>query len=248
MATVTEVNQKAQDGVSVFFGRMLSKHATPLFLTLGISANLATAIWGLLGLANSYLIYLVLRGQFVLLPVVLALFYLVVVIDCVDGEIARARKTSSPIGGKLLDGIWHKMTEYSLLAAYVGALTGTRWDVWTLPVGLTLMAGEAMHTYVYERRLLVIRVHAQSKESISGVTPDDIYFRGERWRDFSWKRKRNALIGLIQYKSAYFMMALAFVSVHALFAGVLILTAYKHFDWIRLVTRTVMRPPQLAGE
>jgi phosphatidylglycerophosphate synthase len=217
-------------------------------LWLRISANWATAIWGLLSVANSYLIYVALvQGWWLLSAAVVAVYYLALVIDCVDGEIARARGTASPIGGKLLDGIWHKATEYSLLVAYAFGATGSRWGSWALPIGLALMAGEAMHTYAYERRLLVIRVHAQSKESISGVSSDDVYRREERWSDFSAKRKMNALRGLIQYKSAYFMVALAAVSHDALFAGVAVLTIYKHYDWIALITNTVVHPPRLRS-
>ena len=227
---------------------MGSRHLTPIFIRIGTSGNQVTALWGLVSLANSYVIYQVLTGRFELAPVVPFLFYVVLVLDCVDGEVARALKTASPIGGKLLDGIWHKMTEYSLLAAYVAGLSGTRWDEWTLSLGLTLMAGEAMHTYAYERRLLIIRVHAKSRESITPRTVDDLFRHGEGWRDFSSTRRRKAIIGLVQYKSVYFMIALALVSVDALFAGVVLLAVYKHFDWIRLITRTVNRPPQLASD
>ena len=40
--------QKNQDAVSVYFARRTSPYVTPLFLKLGISANQATAIWGLI--------------------------------------------------------------------------------------------------------------------------------------------------------------------------------------------------------
>jgi phosphatidylglycerophosphate synthase len=236
------------DDITLYFGRMLSRHLTPGFLALGVSANGATAVWGVLGLANCYVIYRTLRGQFALIPVVFLLFYLALVVDCVDGEVARARKTASPIGGKLLDGLWHKLTEFGLLAAYSFGLVASAWSNWALPLGLMLMAGEGMNAYVYERRLLILRVHARSKESASGRTKDDSYSRGERWKDFSGARRRNAVLGLVQYKSAYFMIALAMVSVHALFGGVVLLSVYKHFDWIRLTLRTVNRPPQLVGD
>jgi phosphatidylglycerophosphate synthase len=244
---VTTETQKPGD-INLYFGRAASRHFTPVFLRLGISANQATAVWGLASLLNSYVIYMVLKGRFEFVPLVFLLYYLALVVDCVDGEVARALKTASPIGGKLLDGVWHKITECSLVAAYAAGITQTRWDLWALPLGLALMAGEAMHTYVYERRLLIIRVHAKSTESISGRTSVDTYRLGQGWRDFSWVQRRKALAALVQYKSVYFMIALALVSVDALFAGVVLLAAYKHFDWIRMITRTVNRPPQLASE
>ena len=97
--------QKYQDAVSVYFARKVSRHLTPLFLALRISANNATAVWGLLSLFNSYVIYLAITGSYYLVPVIFAIYFLVVVVDCVDGEIARYRGTANPIGGKLLDAL-----------------------------------------------------------------------------------------------------------------------------------------------
>jgi phosphatidylglycerophosphate synthase len=240
--------QKNQDAVSVYFARKVSPYVTPVFLKLGISANQATAVWGLVSLLTSYVIYLSIIGHYAFVPVIFALYFVVVVIDCVDGEVARYRNTASPIGGKLLDGVWHKATEYSLLGAYVaGAYFWTR-SRWLFPVGLILISGEAMYTYVYERRLLVIRVFARSSEYINPTTQNDLYRKDERWRDFPPRKKLNAFKGLIQYKSVYFMIALSAVSPEVLLAGVVVLTVYKHVAWIRLVTNTLNRPPQVEKE
>lgn len=240
--------QKKQDAVSVFFARKVSRHLTPIFLKTGMSANQATAVWGLLSLLNSYFIYLAITGPLWLVPLVFAIYYLVVVVDCVDGEIARFRNTASPIGGKLLDGVWHKATELSLLIAYVAGVSFWRWSPWLLPLGLMLVAGEAMYTYVYERRLTVIRVFAKSSECIWPTYPDDLYDRDEHWRNFPFKKKVNAFKGLIQYKSVYFMIALGHLSSDALFAGFVVLTAYKHYAWLKLIVRTVNNPPQVAQD
>jgi phosphatidylglycerophosphate synthase len=243
-----QATQKNTDAVSVYFARQTSPSITPLFLKLGISANQATAVWGLVSLANSYVIYRAIAGSYFLIPVIFFLYFVVVVIDCVDGEIARFNRTASPIGGKLLDGVWHKATEYSLLAAYVaGAYFWTR-DPWLFPIGLLLMSGEAMYTFVYERRLLVIRLFAKSSEYINPTTGNDLYRKDEPWREFPARKKLNAFKGLIQYKSVYFMIALSILSPRALFSGVVLLTAYKHYAWIKLLMRTVNRPPQVAKE
>jgi phosphatidylglycerophosphate synthase len=240
--------QPVQDSVEVFFGRLLSKYLTPVFLALGLSANGVTAVWGLISLANSYVIFLALRGARWWSIAVFALYYLALVIDCSDGEVARARQTANPIGGKLLDGVWHKVTEFSLIAAFAASLVGTRWSSWAMTVGLVMMSGEAMYTYAYERRLLVIRVHAQSKESISGATADDKYRNGESWWGLSSAKKIKSLVGLIQYKSAYFMLALSFISPDALFAGVALLAVYKHVVWIRIINSTLHRSKTVGQE
>jgi phosphatidylglycerophosphate synthase len=240
--------QKNQDAVSVYFARKVSKYLTPWFLKTPMTANQATALWGLLSLFNTFVIYEVLIGYFWFAPLVFALFFVVVVIDCVDGEIARFRGTASPIGGKLLDGVWHKATEYGLLVAYAGAAYTLTHNPYVFIIGLVLVSGEAMYTYVYERRLTVIRVYAKSTEYINPTAPTDLYRKDERWGDFEPKRKINAFKGLIQYKSVYFMMLLAFVSSSVLLAGVVLLMAYKHYAWIKLLMKTVNRPPQLASE
>jgi phosphatidylglycerophosphate synthase len=237
--------QKKQDAVSVYFARLVSRRLTPLFLKTGMSANQATAVWGLLSLLNSYVIYLAMTGAFWLAPLVFALYFVVVVVDCVDGEIARYRNTASPIGGKLLDGVWHKATEYSLLIAYVAGVHYWRPGPWILPLGLTLLAGEAMYTYVYERRLTVIRVFAKSSEYINPTHANDLYRRDEPWRDFPAAKKLNAFKGLIQYKSVYFMIALSLLPADFLMGGLVLLAVYKHFAWIKLLVRTVNRPPAM---
>ena len=240
--------QKNQDAVSVYFARKVSRRLTPWFLKTPITANQATALWGLLSLFNTWVIYEVLIGHFWLAPVVFSLFFVVVVIDCVDGEIARFRGTASPIGGKLLDGVWHKATEYGLLVAYAGAAYLLTNNPYLFAVGLVLVSGEAMYTYVYERRLTVIRVYAKSSEYINPTADTDLYRKDELWRDFPSKKKLNAFKCLIQYKSVYFMMLLAFISSQLLLAGVVLLMFYKHYDWIRMLMKTVNRPPQLANE
>jgi len=240
--------QKNQDAVSVYFARKVSRHLTPGFLKLHISANSATAVWGLLSLFNSYVIYLAIAGAYYLVPAIFAIYFLVVVVDCVDGEIARYRGTASPIGGKLLDGVWHKATEYSLLMAYTAGVYYWTPNRWLAYIGMVLLAGEAMHTYVYERRLTVIRVFAKSSEYINPTAPDDLYRKDEAWRNFTRHKQLNAFKGLIQYKSVYFMIALSFISTQALFAGLVVLTAYKHFAWMKLLVRTVTRPPRITAD
>jgi phosphatidylglycerophosphate synthase len=237
--------QKDEDAMSVYFARQISRHLTPVLLRTPLSANQATALWGLVSLANTYAIYLTLTGAYALVPVVFAVFFVVVVVDCVDGEIARYRLTANPIGGKLLDGAWHKATEYGLLVAYATAAYAATGDLLVMPLGLLLVSGEGMYTYVYERRLTVIRVYAKSSEYINPTADTDLYRRDERWRDFSFKKKLNAFKGLILYKSVYFMILLSAVSATALLYGVVLLMIYKHYAWIKMLSGTVNHPPQL---
>ena len=50
-------------------------------------------------------------GDLWLVPMVVLGFVVSEILDTSDGEMARVLGTSSPIGGKLLDGIAHKATD-----------------------------------------------------------------------------------------------------------------------------------------
>jgi len=239
--------QKPVDGIAFYFARRVSRHLTPMFLRAGLSANQTTAVWGVLGAVNSFAVYLCLTGHYLFVPVVFLVHFLVETLDCVDGEVARIRKTASPIGGKLLDGLWHKVTEFSLLLAYVSAAYSRTASPAVLFLGMLLVAGEALYTYVYERRLLVIRVFAKSDMRPTKTTSDDLYSHGEKWADFSLRRRVNVLKGLIPGKSTLLMIALSAISAELLIAGLVCLTAYRHFAWLRLLVDTVYHPPPLSG-
>jgi phosphatidylglycerophosphate synthase len=238
-------SQKKEDTIAVFFPRKLSKYITAICLPLGLSANQATALWGLISVANSYLIYQAMLGQLFLIPIVFAVYVFAETIDCADGEIARCRKTANPIGGKLLDGICHKATEFSLLVAYVGAAYIQRPSLEVMLIGLVLFAGEAMHGYSSERRVLVIRLHAKPQNYITQPGPYDLYRTGESWWSFPGPKKLKSLTGLLHYKSVYPMILLGAVSADALVVGLGVLALYKHFSWLRLVTAMVNNPPPL---
>lgn len=90
----TWIDRNVTRGVSIYF--------TKIFLKLGISANQATLVDMLIGLAAGAFLA---SGNPRNWLIGIALFYLYFVFDCVDGEIARYRKTSSPIGSYLDGGL-----------------------------------------------------------------------------------------------------------------------------------------------
>jgi phosphatidylglycerophosphate synthase len=231
-------SQKPRDVLAAFLARKVSRHITALLVKTPITPNQTTVLWGAISATNSYVVYRVLVGDYWLLPIVVALYAFAYVLDCVDGEIARFRRMANPIGGKLIDGICHRFSEYSLLAAYVfGAATLTA-SPWVLPVGLALLSGEAMFTYSYERRVATLRVDLGFKGLIR-ANAESMYVQGDRWRDLSWRRRIRTFQPLFQYKSAYAAIAVAYVSGIALLIGLGLLAAYKHFSWVRLIAGTL---------
>jgi hypothetical protein len=112
-------------------------------------------------------------------------------------------------------------------------------------VGLLLFAGEAMYSYCEERRILVIRLHAKVQGRITTPNPNDVYRAGESWMAFPVRKKINSIVGLLQFKSVYLVMALSYISFSAFLAGLAVLAAYKHLSWLKLIGETVNRPPAL---
>jgi phosphatidylglycerophosphate synthase len=231
-------SQKARDVLDAFWARKVSRHITALLIKTPITPNQTTVLWGVVSAMNSYVVYRVLVGDYVLLPVIQLVYMFTFVLDCVDGEIARVRKMANPVAGKLLDGICHRATEYSLLAAYVYAANQLVQSSWVLPIALLLLSGEAMHTYAYERRLSALRIGVGFTGLLSS-TSANMYTRDERWRDLSWSRRIATVKGQLHYKSIYFIIALGYVSGTALLVGLGLLALYKHVLWIRLIMRTV---------
>jgi phosphatidylglycerophosphate synthase len=231
-------SQKHRDVLAAFWARKVSRHLTALMVKTPITPNQTTILWGVISLLNSYVVYRVMMGEYFLLPIVPLVYVLTYVLDCVDGEIARVRQMANPVGGKLLDGISHRMTEYSLLVAYASAAAHLSHSPWALPIGLLLVSGEAMYTYAYERRLTTLRVDL-GFTGLLAESDEGMYRRDERWRDFSFRRKVATIRGQVHYKSVYAVVALSYVSGAALLVGIALLTVYKHFLWIRLIARTL---------
>ncbi len=99
------------------FTRRISMYLTKPFLMMGLSANQVTAISLLVGLAAGVLMVF---PDPVLWLIGIPLFYLYFVLDCVDGEIARYRKTSSLVGSYLDGGLGMLMWPYVLACMTFG--------------------------------------------------------------------------------------------------------------------------------
>jgi phosphatidylglycerophosphate synthase len=221
--------------------------AAPL-IRLGFSANAVTILWGAINVAGAFVVYRAILGDVWLVPVVALLFVVSEILDTSDGEIARFKKTASPIGGKLLDGVAHKATEFSLIVGYVCGAAAITGSPAALPIGVALLAGEAMLTYCYERRLLIIRVHLQSSEKIGGGRPrGGTYEAGTPWLELSSRDKVKSVAGLFSYKFAYLAIALAWWQPALFLWALAALAAYKHASWCRLILSTLRSAEHTVG-
>jgi phosphatidylglycerophosphate synthase len=230
--------QKQQDVNGVFWERKLSPFFTRTFVKLGLTPNQTTLLWGGASLANSYVVYRAIVGDYWLIPAIWAIYLLCSVIDCADGEVARATNNVNPVAGKLLDGICHRVTEYSLLGVFgAGAwtLTGSNW---ALPLTVLLLTADAMYSYVYERRLSILRVGQRITGHLTR-SAEDTYAWGTPWRVLSVRQKLATITGLFHYKSVYPVIGVAYLSGGLLAVGLTLIGIYKHWKWIRLVASTL---------
>lgn len=231
-------SQKHRDVLPAFWPRRLSPYITAVLVKTRITPNQTTVLWGLISAANSYVVYRVLVGDYLLIPVIPLVYILTYVLDCVDGEVARVKNMASAVGGKLLDGICHRATEYSLLAAYAYAAATLTGSPWVLSVALLLLSGEAMHNYAYERRLTAMRLQV-GFTGLMSASEEGVYRRGERWSNLTTRQKLATIKGQIHYRSIYAAIAVSYISGYALLAGLGLLALYKHLSWIRLIAKTL---------
>lgn len=231
-------SQKHQERLAAFWPRKVSRHFTRVLVKTPMTANQMTVLWGLISALNSYIVFLALTGRRELIPLIPLVYWFCIVLDSVDGEMARYRNTANPIGGKLLDGICHRATEFSLLTAYAAAGYMISGSALTVLVGLLLMTGDAMHTYVYERRLLTLRLHAGYKGHVR-FSAERVYNRGDRWSELTRKQQFGTISGLFNYKSVYAVIALSFFGPSVLVGGLWALAIYKHVKWILLARETL---------
>jgi len=229
--------QDPRQFVDWYFLLKASPFLTVPLIRMGVSANATTVIWGVLNVATALLVYRAICGAVALVPVIFALFALTEILDTSDGEIARYTGTSSPIGGKLLDGVCHKATEFALAAAYICGAATISGAPAILFIALALLAGEGMLAFCYERRLLIIRIHLQSREKAGGKASALTYSQGARWIDLPAKHKVRTLTGLVSYKSIYLAILLAAWSPLVFVWALAALAAYKHASWVRMVAR-----------
>jgi phosphatidylglycerophosphate synthase len=238
--------QKRSDILAGFFPRKVSPYITAILLRTAITPNQTTILWGLISVANVWLVYYAIRGRIELIVAVFAVWVFTLTLDCVDGEIARTKRIVSPIAGKLLDGISHRGTEYGLLVAFALAARDLTGSAAVLPIGMLLVTGDAMYTYASERRTTALRVMAGYGGALNST--EGWFQHGTPWLALRPKQRLGTLTGLIQYPSAYFAIVLGNISGLALLGGLAAMAVYKHVAWMRLMARTIRQAKALTAE
>ncbi|MBA3884177.1 MAG: CDP-alcohol phosphatidyltransferase family protein [Acidobacteria bacterium] len=238
-------SQKHQERLAAFWPRKVSRYFTSVLVKTPVTPNQVTILWGLISALNSYTVYLALTGRRELIVLIPLVYLFCIVLDSVDGEVARYKNMANPIGGKLLDGICHRATEFALLMAYAAAGYVITDSPLAVPVGLLLLTGDAMHTYVYERRLTTLRLQAAYTGHVR-FSADRVYNRGARWGELTRRQQVGTISGLFNYKSVYAVIAVSYLPPEFFVGGLALLALYKHWQWIALAQRTMTLVAGLA--
>lgn len=103
-----------------YAGRLPSFYLTWIFLRLNISANQATYICLIVGLASCIFLAL---GSYTLKLAGALMVALYLVLDCVDGNIARCKKSSSPFGEFIDAWVGYIVAAFLFMSIGLGVFT-----------------------------------------------------------------------------------------------------------------------------
>lgn len=150
---------------STFVLRKVSARVTPWCVRHRVPANAVTLVSFLVGLAAAGSFAL---GSYPWLVAGAVLLQVCLVLDCVDGEIARATRTRSAFGA-WLDGATDRIKEYAALAGL--ALAGH--DLWLLAgVGMVVQTVRHVQDFAFDKGMLAAwRASLRDQRPLSDTSP-----------------------------------------------------------------------------
>jgi phosphatidylglycerophosphate synthase len=159
---------RAGDGFySTFVLRRLAAHVTPWAVRHGISATAMTLLSALLGVAGAVSFAF---GTYPSLALGAVLLQSSIVLDCVDGEIARATRTRSAFGG-WLDAATDRIKEYGALAGLALAAGPHFW--WVATAGMVVQTARHVRDFAFSKGVLAAyrRTLARDRRPLSDTAP-----------------------------------------------------------------------------
>lgn len=161
---------RPRDGFySTYVLRRISAPLTPIAIRHGVSANSVTAGSALVGLLGATLFAV---GGRPALAAGAILLQLSLVLDCVDGEIARATRTHSAIGG-WLDAATDRVKEYAALAGLAFAAGHLGHHVWLMAAaGMVVQTARHLTDFSLAKEVLAAhRASARDTRPMSDHSP-----------------------------------------------------------------------------
>lgn len=249
---------RANDGFySVFFLRKFSKILTWLAVRIGATPNQVTLLSFAIGL---YAAYSFSQGGFAATLIGAILLQLSIIVDCVDGELARYTRKFSSLGA-WLDAVTDRVKEYLVFfgLAYGAAREGK--DLWLLAI-LMMMIQTFRHLSDYNfaqsvkiRNEELLKVPVEFMADFDGIIPSErlpkgrlrywlgkiIQFPiGERWLVIS----ATAVIGGAAFTFTA-MPILALISAIVVYRGRIIRT--RKMEKTRLTSNLIVNQLDLLG-
>lgn len=249
---------RANDGFfSVFFLRKFSKILTWVAVKIGATPNQVTLLSFVIGLLSAYSFS---RGGFASTLLGALLLQLSIIVDCVDGELARYTRKFSSLGA-WLDAVTDRVKEYLVFfgLAYGAAREGK--DLW-LPALLMMLIQTFRHLSDYNfaqsvkiRNEKLLKVPVDFMADFDGIIPSErlpkgrlrywlgkiIQFPiGERWLVIS----ASAVIGGATL-TFMVMPILALISAIVVYRGRIIRT--KKMEKTNLVSHLIINQLDLLG-
>jgi phosphatidylglycerophosphate synthase len=249
---------RANDGFfSVFFLRKFSKILTWVAVRIGATPNQVTLISFLIGLYSAYSFS---QGGFAATLIGALLLQLSIIVDCVDGELARYTRKFSSLGA-WLDAVTDRVKEYLVFLglAYGAAREGK--DLW-IPATLMMLIQTFRHLSDYNfaqsikiRNEELLKVPVDFTAEFDGIIPNErlpqgrlrywlgkiIQFPiGERWLVISL----SAVIGGAAFTFTV-MPILALISAIVVYRGRIIRT--RSFAKSRLPSNLIVNQLDLIG-
>jgi len=150
---------------STYVLRRLSARITPLAVRRRVRPNTVTAVSTLIGLLGAGGFAL---GSWATLAIGAVLLQISLVLDCVDGEIARATRQRSPFGG-WLDGATDRVKEYAAIAG----LAAAGHHLWPLAAaGMVVQTVRHLQDFAFDKGVLATwRSELRDVRPLSDVTP-----------------------------------------------------------------------------
>ena len=172
---------RANDGFfSVFFLRKFSKILTWVAVRIGATPNQVTLLSFAIGLYSAYSFS---KGEFVTTLIGALLLQLSIIVDCVDGELARYTRKFSSLGA-WLDAVTDRVKEYLVFfgLAYGAAREGK--DLW-LPAILMMLIQTFRHLTDYNfaqsvkiRNEELLKVPVEFMAEFDGIIPSERLSKG----------------------------------------------------------------------
>ena len=173
---------RANDGFySVFFLRKISKLFTWLAVRLKMTPNQVTLISFAVGLLSAYEFS---KGNFWAIFIGAVLLQLSIIIDCVDGELARYTRQFSQLGA-WLDAITDRIKEYLVFFALAYGAAKSGRDLWIPALGMMLLQTfRHLSDYNFAR---INKIRSAHLEPLDFNLKNDAYVSVEREKKSRWE-------------------------------------------------------------